>query len=340
MNAITSTLGHSLNSNDLSSLSDSALHDSIHRVAAREREATQDLIEHLAEVDRRRSFLALGFSSLHDFAVKSLKLSDGAAARRIQAVRLSRDLPEVVDQVRTGDVSLSNVSLLQTYFFKESRAGHAITPEEKREWVETSKTLSARQLLRKIDTQASPEVRAELRERARPLGGEHTELKLVVSEKFMSDLTELKELLSHGDHSTTAVLEQALSHYLSLQRKKRYGNSEKPAPESASAPTSAPRLSPAATPTAEPHPATVPPKNHDARTFPVSVQRAVWNRARGQCEFTAKTGLRCSARSTLQVDHIHPFAMGGRSTFNNARLLCRLHNTERVARMSRVASGS
>ncbi len=47
----------------------------------------------LEEIELRRAYLDLHYSSLHDFAVRHLKLSDGSAARRINSMRLSKELP-------------------------------------------------------------------------------------------------------------------------------------------------------------------------------------------------------------------------------------------------------
>src|SRR6185437_13767962 len=53
----------------------------------------------------------------------------------------------------------------------------------------------------------------------------------------------------------------------------------------------------------------------------------VWRRDSGRCSFTNNEGARCPATSWLEIDHIRPYALGGRSDdIDNLRLLCRAHN--------------
>ena len=151
----------------LMTLSRSALLVATVSCAQREREATQYLIDHLAEIERRKAYLDEGYSSLHEFAVQVLKLSDGAAHRRIQAVRLSTSVPEVIEQVRQGDLTLSNVAKLQTFFSAENRAGNGLSLDEKKTWLKAAEGLSARELETKIQESASAPVRAEMQERTR-----------------------------------------------------------------------------------------------------------------------------------------------------------------------------
>lgn len=60
--------------------------------------------------------------------------------------------------------------------------------------------------------------------------------------------------------------------------------------------------------------------------IPRSVQALVWSRDSGQCTFKDASGTRCSERRKLEYDHVVPVAAGGRDTFDNLRLRCRLHN--------------
>jgi hypothetical protein len=85
--------------------------------------------------------------------VKVLKLSDGAAYRRIQAVRLSASIPEVRDQVRQGEIPLTNAAKLQSYFEGEERngkRGHNNTRVER--FGAPSARASARKLSREGET--------------------------------------------------------------------------------------------------------------------------------------------------------------------------------------------
>ena len=49
-------------------------------------------------------------------------------------------------------------------------------------------------------------------------------------------------------------------------------------------------------------------------------------RANHRCEYRSDEGTRCSARSGLQIDHIIPWALGGRNEEENLRVLCVAHN--------------
>jgi hypothetical protein len=49
------------------------------------------------------------------------------------------------------------------------------------------------------------------------------------------------------------------------------------------------------------------------------IRRQVWRRDAGRCTV-------CGSAYALQVDHVHPVALGGRNSLDNLRLLCRSCN--------------
>jgi 5-methylcytosine-specific restriction endonuclease McrA len=56
------------------------------------------------------------------------------------------------------------------------------------------------------------------------------------------------------------------------------------------------------------------------------VRREVWKRDGGRCAWRSPDGHLCGSTWKVEVDHIEPVALGGRSTIDNCRLLCASHN--------------
>ena len=89
--------------------------DLLHRVmvlAGREREATVELVAHLAELDARRLYRGEGFGSLFSYCTGALRLAEHAAYNRIEAARASRRVPAILDLLADGSLNLSTVRLL------------------------------------------------------------------------------------------------------------------------------------------------------------------------------------------------------------------------------------
>lgn len=63
-----------------------------------------------------------------------------------------------------------------------------------------------------------------------------------------------------------------------------------------------------------------------SRVISRPIKRTVYARDGGRCTFVAPDGTRCSERRALQIDHIHPFSLGGSNDESNLRLLCPSHN--------------
>ncbi len=68
------------------------------------------------------------------------------------------------------------------------------------------------------------------------------------------------------------------------------------------------------------------------RAFGRSARRAAFDRDGEQCSFVGRDGVRCEAKSFLQVDHIRPRARGGGGETENARVLCAAHNRHEARR--------
>jgi hypothetical protein len=70
----------------------------IGRLVGQEREATVELVAHLAALELRPClYAAQGYSSLFAYCTQALRLSEDAACNRIDAARLRRRFPAVLD---------------------------------------------------------------------------------------------------------------------------------------------------------------------------------------------------------------------------------------------------
>ena len=107
---------------DLRHRSDQDLLSDVSALVGSERELTSKLIVYLAEIEERRLHLEMGFSSMFEFSVKRLRMSEGEAYRRIVAARLGRRFPVIHALLASGAVNLSTLELLREHLTDENHA--------------------------------------------------------------------------------------------------------------------------------------------------------------------------------------------------------------------------
>jgi hypothetical protein len=102
-------------------LSDQDLLSRIGSLASEEREATAQLVAHLAALELRPSlYAAEGYGSLFDYCTRALRLSEDAACSRTSAARTCRRFPAIVEDLASGTLSLTSVRLLAPHLTEEN----------------------------------------------------------------------------------------------------------------------------------------------------------------------------------------------------------------------------
>ena len=109
---------------NLKSLSNGELHERTKSLAHEERRVTVE-IRHLREVEDRRLSAERGFGSLLEYCVKEFDYSESSEMRRISAVRMTRNLPEIESKIEQGRLTPSNIALSQSFFRAEEKQTHA-----------------------------------------------------------------------------------------------------------------------------------------------------------------------------------------------------------------------
>jgi len=200
---------------NLKLISDNELIFDLKNLVSEERELLTTVLRYLKEVEIRKIYLQKGFSSMFAYLTEELSYSEGAAQRRIQAMRLLKDLPEIETKIQTGEISLSVASQIQSYLRKEEKKA-PIKKEEKLELVNSLSGTSSRECERKL-IKLSPDT-ALPREITKPLSEDNTLLQLVADKDFMKKLERIKELTSHqnpeGKH--VKAISKAMDHCLDI----------------------------------------------------------------------------------------------------------------------------
>src|SRR5512145_1293800 len=102
-------------------LSDRELLARLDALAGNERQATVELLAHLATLDSRPAvYAAEGYGSLFAFCTQALRLSEDAACARIEAARACRRFPIILDRLASGSLTLTAIRLLARHLTPEN----------------------------------------------------------------------------------------------------------------------------------------------------------------------------------------------------------------------------
>lgn len=277
--------------------------------AAQEREDVADVVEHLSELDRRGCIADTGCATLFDYCTRVLRYSEGAAFLRIRAARAARKLPRILDDLRSGELHLDAVMRLYPHLTEENgeRLLDLAAGKSKREVLSLVAGLSQdpvpeRDVVRVCAAPAA--VPGDAPDVIPPPS--RVRISFTADNEFLEMIERLKGLRRHRHPSGRLedLLKESVAAMLDRVDPARRGE--------AAASQSAGRR---------------------GRYIPRRVRRFVWRRDEGRCTFIGPGGIRCGSTSQLEVDHIRPFAEGGRSDdADNLRLLCRPHNQRLAAR--------
>jgi hypothetical protein len=316
-----------------------ALSSRLAALLSREQVAMADFLVALADFDQRRLWEPLGFTSLWHYLHRELGLSKSAAFYRREAAALLQRFPEMEAPLRDGRLCLSSVAELAKVVTAENAAG--VLPRffhrSAREAREVAAELAPRAVVpeRVVVTRFSPTAAvltsepasstapaasvvlvpatspstppatepAPPRPAVEPLTADLRRLHVTVSRRFLEKLEAARDALSHArpGADAEAILEAGLDLILAQQAKRR-------------AQVKRPRKP------------TAPPSAAGTSHIPAEVRRAVWTRDEGRCQWRLESGDICGSTHRVELDHVHPKALGGPSTADNLRILCRRHN--------------
>jgi len=103
-------------------LSDEELVAKLQALGIKENETTIEVLQHLAEVDRRKLYLPAGYSSLFSYCTQgALRYSEPAAQRRISCARAIAQIPELLPLLLNKELSLSTLSLASNVLSAENK---------------------------------------------------------------------------------------------------------------------------------------------------------------------------------------------------------------------------
>ncbi len=324
-----------------------------------EHDLVSGMVEYLAEIEVRKTYVPMGFSSLYDYCHKGLGLSRNKSFNRSKAARSIQFFPGLLPLLKNGDLSESVIGMISP---KLTHANYDKVIKN----VRGKSKRKAEMFMSTIDGNGDSIERKP-----------KVELRFKCSEELLEKIERAKELVGakRGGDSLASALDAALDSFLeakdpmkiaarALDRKNR--KKRELAPEHSGGASSFPKRATEVEPLKEspqekPIPASPQPtlpgksprgkslndilgikhQNGDtlrkgvpkkqkvaepSRYIPFSVKHEVMMRDGGQCTFVGDSGRRCEERSALEFDHIQPFALGGTHSVVNLRLRCHSHN--------------
>ena len=347
-------------------LSDGDLLARINTLARTERAATAELVAHLAVLEMRpNAHRAEGYGSLFAYCTGALHLSEDAACNRIDAARLSRSFPLILDLLADGSVTLTAIRMLKPHLTPEnhesvlSRAAHRTKDEIEVLIAELAPKPDVPSTVRKLPEPkvASDDLVADATLPGFGAGPAGTVGRndASTSEPVPQPVTDAAASSPHrGSRAIVQPLsprryrvqftigeesQQRLGQLQSLLRREiPTGDAgaiferalalllEKVEKEKLGAPKRRSRVDREDGSTPNDETRIRPGTDIHSRSVPDAVRRAVWSRDGGQCAFVSETGRRCGEQTFLELHHIHPYALNGPTSVGNISLRCRGHN--------------
>ena len=333
---------------NLGNLSDEALFGQVEALSRTERFTLVDLLIHLGELDMRTACQRKGYASVFAYLTCHLGYSESDAMRRVRTARAARKYPSVLRLIANGELHLVGVSMLQPLL---TSANHEIL-------LRKAARRSTRQIERMV-AELSPAA-AEPRDRIRALpasvvpappapssdSNPATQSQAVLTSSAQEPvwITELEPVPAPPSQApprrvlfTFTAAEEVHGWFEAARDLLRHrfpsGAMEEIIGEALKTLVERERVGHA-------HQRKGASKPSESRHIPKHIEDEVWRRDGGRCAYLGAEGTRCGETAWLELDHIVPWALGGRSDDPaNIRMLCRAHNQSEALRIFGASGG-
>ncbi|MCB9883616.1 MAG: HNH endonuclease [Planctomycetes bacterium] len=345
-------------------LSDDELHSQATQLASIMLRHTAQLIAHISVIADKQAFRP-EYTSLFTYCINELGLSEGETHVRTQVANVCRRHPELLDSLGANRMSLTVAGKLSPHLNMENASelitacegmtrrqveeylvqfkhGKEVTPgiravsvantlpgptKDEEECESTPESSSAPSL-------PVPSFHRPVR-RIEPVKPDVFNFRFAASGAFRDKLERLAEVVGVVDVTgrLAELLDMAIEHALEARdpqrklerRRKRQARKASEKQGSNVAPASvSPRPDEVAI-AIESAPPVIPSKP-PSRYVSSELRELVFERANYRCEFVTGGGVRCGARTGLQVDHIVPHGLHGPTVLANLRCFCGVHN--------------
>jgi HNH endonuclease len=315
----------------------------------REHGALADFLVALADFDRERRWVELGYTSLFFFLHRELGLSKGAAFCRKTAAELIQRYPEVVEPLRQGKLCITSVVELAKVITPENRS--EVMPRffhaSKREAKAVAAELRPAEAAPHRDVVTVPRLAAPAKAVTRlEVATSHaTPVALVRPDEPRSEVPaspprppppaplpaarpdEVEPLTGDLRRFHTTVSKRFLAKLAAARDVLSHSH---PGADTEAVLEAALDLLLAANDkkkglVKKPRAASAR-ASANPRHIPAEVKRAVWTRDGRCCQWPLSSGGVCGSTTRLELDHIVPIARGGTTTVSNLRVLCATHN--------------
>jgi hypothetical protein len=325
--------------NNCASIDTNELTRRLEQLVLRERQSLVEFLRHLAEFDRRSTYLQLGFPSLFAFCREHLRLAKGTAYRRSLAARLISRYPLILEYVADGSLGIAGLCHLKDVITLENHravldSAAGLDEDEIRVLAASlNPKCDVTDSVRRVDPERvfavlpaeeetpAPKFVAVPRivlNEIEPRNSERYAVRMSVGKEFLDEFEQVKDALSHvvPDGKMEDVIRECFRMALSMCERRKIG--AKRTEPTTPAPAAAPNGS-----TVEPN---VEPVTKPTRYIPTTTRRAVFERDRGRCAFVGANGRRCGSTHLIQFHHQLPFGREGTSSVENLALYCSAHN--------------
>ncbi len=272
------------------------LHQRALVVASDFRKSEIELIEILQQIEERKIHFALGFSSLFQYCVDALELTEANAYNFIAVARKAKEIPRLKECLRSGELNVA----------KARKVLPVLTKENQSEWISKATSLPKQELEKEI-ARLCPEAANE-----KPFVKEISETKakisLQISTETLRAIRRLQVLLCNKrranvgiDQALEWMAEEMLNRFDPLRKKLRKDeninvNVKQPVHGQA------------------------------ILTIGAALRNTVLNRDAARCTFVSAIGVRCRSEKQIDIHHVRPKSEGGENVETNLTTLCRAHH--------------
>jgi hypothetical protein len=199
---------------NLQKLTNEELALNLKNLISKEREILSEILEHILEIDRRKFFLKMAYSSLFDYLTKHLGYSAGSAQRRIDAARLMKEVPELSQKLESGSLNLSQVSLVQKAIRQKK-----VQISNKLEILESLENKSFFESQSIISKTLDIEIKEQTKITSQK--DESVRLEITLTKSQWEKLQQMKSLLPNGSGEWSEVLEYLADKVIDQKTKAR-----------------------------------------------------------------------------------------------------------------------